>query len=222
MMYENKKNFLVAKVISTDEVRGTVKMEYVETGKTFDISSSTLKRWWKKVEEQETTMEENKLVPMPGTEDPDWGKKHYAPEEVAGDGTPLAEVGKEIAQQAKEKAKAARKPKKEKKSCVNPEVPDILDFIKTEADKIGATGRTREKQASAILYSKDGGKVLFSVRFSKKRVELRCKSKDLPAEFVDKFTDVNHCFNKRVVVTSLADSEEMIKKVIANYKKEEK
>lgn len=54
----------------------------------------------------------NKLVPMPGTTDPDWGKKHYSNDDIAGDGTPLAEVGKEIAAQAKEKANQVIKPKR--------------------------------------------------------------------------------------------------------------
>lgn len=66
-------------------------------------------------EEAETVkIEEPKLVPMPGTEDPEWGKKHWAADDVAGDGTPLAEVGKEIAAQAKEKATSAQKPKRER------------------------------------------------------------------------------------------------------------
>lgn len=60
----------------------------------------------------------NKLVPMPGTTDPDWGKKHYAPEDVAGDGTPLAEVGKEIEEQAKQKAAEVKKPERKRGALI--------------------------------------------------------------------------------------------------------
>lgn len=62
--------------------------------------------------------EESKLVPMPGTTDPDWGKKHYVSEDVASDGTPLAEVGKEIAEQAKQKAAEVKKPERKRGALI--------------------------------------------------------------------------------------------------------
>lgn len=111
-LYENKQNFRRAFVISHDDKRKTSQLEDAATGRTFDLSDSTLKRWWKVIDEE---VQEAELVPMPGTEDPNWGKEHWAADDVAGDGTPLAEVGKEIAAQAAEKAKQAAKPKAPKK-----------------------------------------------------------------------------------------------------------
>lgn len=114
-LYENKQNFRRAFVISHDDKRKTSQLEDAETGRTFDLSDSTLKRWWKVIDEEAPEVQEAELVPMPGAEDPNWGKEHWAADDVAGDGTPLAEVGKEIAAQAAEKAKQAAKPKVPKK-----------------------------------------------------------------------------------------------------------
>lgn len=107
MKYENKKNGMVATFISEDEVRGTTKLEY-EDGKSFDVSNSTLKRWWKKIEDEQ---------------------------EVAGDGTPLEEVGKEIAQQAKEKAEQASKKKELDKKAIKEAVAQKKAEKKPKKDK---------------------------------------------------------------------------------------
>ena len=117
-LYENKQNFKRAFVISHDDKRKTSQLEDADNGRTFDLSDSTLKRWWKVVDEEVIeNVEEPKLVPMPGTEALNWGEEHWAADDVAGDGTPLAEVGKEIAVQAAEKAKQVAKPKAPKKSA---------------------------------------------------------------------------------------------------------
>ncbi len=83
-----------------------------------------------KEEAEAVKIEEPKLVPMPGTEDPDWGKKHFASDEIASDGTPLAEVGKEIAEQAKEKAAAVNKPKRGAKIEYNGKSQNICAWAK--------------------------------------------------------------------------------------------
>lgn len=55
MMYVSKKNEEVrAKVIQEEEKYGTVLLEYVsgeKVGKNFSITTSTLKRWWRKADE---------------------------------------------------------------------------------------------------------------------------------------------------------------------------
>lgn len=129
--FQNKKNGKVAFQISHDDKFKTSILQY-EDDSTVSVTDSTLKRWWKKIEEEAPS--EVKLVPMPGTEDPDWGKKHFVEqdEDTAGDGTPLAEVGKEIAMQAKEKAKAATSKKEaapRKKKEMAPFVQEAMDYI---------------------------------------------------------------------------------------------
>ena len=100
MKYQSKRNGQVAELVSEDKKYNTVMLEYPD-GKTVSVTTSTLKRWWKKLDE-DTNVSENHLVQMPGTEDPDWGKKHYAPEDVAGDGTPYTQVMQEIIEDHKQ------------------------------------------------------------------------------------------------------------------------
>ena len=57
MIYKSKKDKnILAKVVEQDEERKTVILEYItgeQSGKTFNITTSTLKRWWSKVNESE-------------------------------------------------------------------------------------------------------------------------------------------------------------------------
>ena len=127
-MFKNA-NGEVVTVVEVDETRKTCMIEF-EDGRTRSLTFSTLKdkrRWTKlsdddqyvaeimkqkedlgiecpSIESVEIVSEDSKLVPMPGAE-----KLAELKDEYAGDGTPLAEVGKEIAEQAKQKAKKASK-----------------------------------------------------------------------------------------------------------------
>jgi len=51
MKYVNSKNGMVATLVEADDKTKTVMLEY-EDGKTTNISTSTLKRWWKLVKEE--------------------------------------------------------------------------------------------------------------------------------------------------------------------------
>ena len=92
-MYKNTQNGKIAVSAELNEKTKTYLITF-EDGKNTSISASTFKRWYRKIDD---------------------GKA----EETAGDGTPLAEVGKEIAEQAKQKAKTV-KPKKVKESSGMP------------------------------------------------------------------------------------------------------
>ena len=102
-------------------------------------------------------------------------------EEVAGDGSPLAEVGKEIARQAKEKAKKSIK--KEKKNPVNSTeknrfVSDFLKYLK-----------------SKNLEVKEWEKIpnLYAVKFGKKTIcELYMGKKSYRLNFKANGVEVNH------------------------------
>lgn len=116
MKYQNIKNQKVATVISQNDKTKVVTLEY-EDGKTTDITSSTLKRWWKLIEN----------------------------DEVAGDGTPLAEVGKEIAEQAKKKASEV----KEKVQSKKQEEDSIVDNKKELAKKAMKEAVEKQKREKA-------------------------------------------------------------------------
>lgn len=99
--FENRKNKKAAFVVRHDEKAKTVILQYEEDGKTVGpMTYSTLSKSWKKlVAEPEEVVEE---------------VKEESTEEVAGDGTPYAEVMGEIVVGAEEKAKEKKKEKKEK------------------------------------------------------------------------------------------------------------
>lgn len=54
------------------------------------VTESTFKRWYTIVPQDK---EENPMVPMPGTESPDWGEKHWGSESTPNDKPPSGESG---------------------------------------------------------------------------------------------------------------------------------
>ena len=54
------------------------------------VTESTFKRWYTLVPQDK---EENPMVPMPGTETPDWGEKHWGSEAAPKDKLPSGESG---------------------------------------------------------------------------------------------------------------------------------
>lgn len=106
-MFKNV-NGEVATVVEVDETRKTCMIEFTD-GRTKSLTFSTLKdkrRWTKISDDDQYVAEIMQQKKDLGIECPE-----INPEEVnvCGDGTPLAEVGKEIAEQAKQKAKKASK-----------------------------------------------------------------------------------------------------------------
>lgn len=105
-----------------------------EDGTERPYSGSTFKRWWKKVEDDDEYVAEiNRQRKELGIECPkiDPDKVEIISEDVAGDGTPLADVGKEIAEQAKQKAEEVKKSKKQESTLSFEERQKlVLDQVK--------------------------------------------------------------------------------------------
>ena len=184
--YENKKNGNIATLIAEIENCKTVTLEY-EDGKTTVVTTSTLKRWWKEVE--------NELVPMPGTEDPDLGNVE---QEKAGDSTPYKQIMQEIIKDEDQYVKEVMKQKKE----LGIEVPTI-DPAKVEI--VSTTGSWSKEQREAIykdlldiivscegisykLYDrmpnfilvKKGKKSIFELRVGRHDITVHCRPTDVP------------------------------------------
>lgn len=128
--YENKRNGNIATLIAENEKCKTATLEY-EDGKTTVVTTSTLKRWWKEVE--------NELVPMPDTEDLDCGN---VKKEKVGDDTPYKQVMQEIIQDEDQYVKEVMKQKKE----LGIEVPPIDP---TKVEIVSITGSLSKKQKEA-------------------------------------------------------------------------
>jgi len=110
MKYQNRKNGVICELVRENKKFKTVTLRD-EAGRERDYSSASLTKSWKRLDEEVPTEEkenkkENKLVPMPGAD-----KLAELKEEYCADGTSYAEIGKEIAEQAKQKAKAVKKEK---------------------------------------------------------------------------------------------------------------
>ena len=106
-------------------------------------------------------------------------------DETAGDGTPLKEVGKEIAAQAKKKAEAAKKEsskaktsstpakKERKKAEVNPDVEKILGYIEVFSKKHGGEILTHVGGSNGCF--KVNGRRFVKYRLTNKMVKLYFK-----------------------------------------------
>lgn len=158
MKYENKKNNRVAMVVETDDKAKTTMLQYEDDNTTTVVSNSTLKRWWKALKDDEvveplidldnpiTKQEAEEKGMLAGDEAVE--QAVVDPDDVAGDGTPLAEVGKEIAEQAKEKALAKPKKKKEKA-----DVSKSFDSVKVFLEKAGYYVKQYDKEPKIIPVS---------------------------------------------------------------------
>lgn len=170
MKYENTRNHKVGTLVEQNDKTKTVILEF-EDGTSTAVTFSTLKRWWKKLEDAEVPKQEEtkeEIVQEEAKEMsqeainavPDALKKFIPGQEdadIAGDGTPLAEVGKEIAEQAKEKSKKSKKEKKLKKEKA-PKIDLIAmqDKVRKICADIGYTIKTYDKQPRFIvIYDND-------------------------------------------------------------------
>lgn len=228
MKYQNKRNGKVASLISEDSKFKTVLLEY-EDGSTVSVSQSTLKRWWKQLSAEATNpedipndqyvaevMEQKKEL---GIECPPITEVEIVSEEKAGDGTLLTEVDKEIAKQAKEKAKAAKvkKASKEHKSAVD--VTPIRDYVLDKVKELGGTVFVPANGMNLWSFKVDN-KGFARFAFSKNRVTIHCRSKAVnlePDKVVNHMYDYEYHFtelNKKKIDQLLVDS--------INYQKNKK
>lgn len=153
MKYRHTKDNRVMEVIKEDTDRKTYLIKF-EDGTSTTIAHSTFKRWWKPIEEEKV---EQHLVPMPGAEKLAEFKKEYShDEDNAGDDTPLAEVGKEIVEQAKEKASKAKKAKVELVAISEDDVAATIikeaSLHVTSKSKHDLVLKNDDKQMLAVVY----------------------------------------------------------------------
>lgn len=261
MKYTNKKTGVIAELVRENEKFKTVDL-LKEDGTSTTISISTLKRWWKAIPEEETTKQESvKYVEASQAITEELNKNNskslkqmvdeQADEELCGDGTPLAQVGKEIAKQAKDKTKKANKPansknkpsKKDsttntttkKKKAVkkgNNKVVDsdsIVSYVGEVLNAKGGTYSTRQGDGTKVIRCNipEVKSCVAQFTFRKSTVCLSTKSKFLSDNMKGKFRKVNLAFDCRYSFSELNDDtkqfiDELINDILENSKKEEK
>lgn len=197
MKYVNKRNGKVASQAQFNEKTKTWIMDY-EDGTNTTVSSSTLKRWWKPVEEEvveplidldnPVTEEEAQELGMVGGDEA--VELAVVDADVAGDGTPLAEVGKEIFEQAKkkaEKAKAERQAKEKKKSAKAEKisVPELIAKVRPVVESNGFRFKLYENAPRLLPLYKDidNGKAMCTLYIAQKKCVLNLKENDIPEGF---------------------------------------
>ena len=160
MNYINKKNFRIATVISEDTKCKTVMLQFADDGSVVPITTATLKRWWKPVEENTEVKEsEETLVPMPGIEKLAELKKEVSKDkddDTCADGRKYAEIGKEIAEQAKQKAEEAKTANKKNTAKANKPATDSPIAIATAfCSKLGKKYRVTTAKNNVGIYVDD-------------------------------------------------------------------
>ena len=234
MKYINKRN---GKVATKDEASyndktKTVIMVY-EDGSNVTVGESTLKRWWKKYHEDEVveplidldnpvTEEEAQELGMIGGDEA--VELAVVDPDVAGDGTPLAEVGKEIAEQAKkkaDKAKKERKVKEKKQKAEKVPVADLVDKVRPAIEKAGYRFKLYDKSPRFLpLYvDPDGGKAVCTVYLAQKKIALKLKENDVPEGYTP-----DRVRNRRfaAVFEMEYDKLDRLESILKAIKKEEK
>lgn len=189
--YENKKNFKVAKVVSVDERAKTFMLEY-DDGTTTVASSSTFKRWWKKIEVEDEQLVAEEVATIKKTED------------VEAPVISNAIVADFEKSEAEEAAKVA--------SASTP-----LDYFDALAQGIGMPYYTLAAYPMERYYKYDGGKVKAKINFCKNGdFTLWLKSKDLGESVDNKLASKLDAIerwncNRRLVVKVKGDMDEFKK-----------
>lgn len=234
MMYFNKRNGKVAKLVSHDDKFKTSILEF-EDGSTVNITDATIKRWYK-VMEEEVTEEPvvHKLVQMPGTEG-DWGKEHWGAEESVQelaiecpdiDNEELDEikqavdsfkVSDEKASKKKGKKDSVKKGSTRKKKEMESYVQDGIDFIcgiiEGYGDEIFIPAGNIKMKAFKV-----GGHMYCKFTYSCSVLNVAVQSKAMPSDIKNPDKIANHLFNSVYTFDSKlsGDDKKLIKKLLTN------
>ena len=199
MKYENKKNFRVAMVVETDDKAKTTMLQYEDDNTTTVVSNSTLKRWWKLLKDDEPTItEQEEEVNTQETTEP----AVDTDEEMAGDGTPLAKVGKEIAEQAKEKSKKERTKKERRAKTPQFDSGDMKKYLEEYMESKGCTIVIRHKkdgsEMNKVVFKIDGHMVA-TLTFSRSNISVNVRPdvfETEPTKKVDSLFGARYVFNE--------------------------
>lgn len=178
-------------------------------------------------EEDDLDVEEEEAAEIDLTDDAEEDDEDAAEIDLAGDGTPLKEVGKQIAAQAKQKAAEARKSatkkpaaKKEKKET-KPQFDsaDLQAFIVEVAKKSGCEVSQRMKnngtEEMPFKCFKLNGHNIIDLHYSRSRIYLDTREGDLQKHTPDQ--SVKSFFTARFIFTAdTAEARKVIKDIFTD------
>lgn len=190
MKYVNKRNGKVVELIEHNEKYKTVMLQE-EGQKPFTVTTSTFKRWYKK-------LEEGQEVPEPLTDEQVEAQLLEQAQAVV-EAEPLTSALVCAVETVPEVT-----PKKEKKTRAKKQLvdfTDLLQYIDEAAAEHGMVPYVREKQPYLRNYRINGeGPVVFLV-YIRSRAIIQCKTKLLPETVYEQMKKVNHCFDRQYDIT---------------------
>lgn len=201
MMYKNKRTGKIAKVIEEpNDKYKTIMLQEVDSDKSFVITTSTLKRWYVQVDDEDSSVVSvSDIVNEEDVVSAEANEHMCEPDEVLTTTVKTSETAVSV-------------------GAV--EFAEVLDYIDRCAADRGMTYYIREKQLNVRNYKlPDVKNVVFAVVSKKHSVELHCKTKLLPEELYSKMEPVKHCFNCKYVITELTThAEQFVMDIINNIK----
>lgn len=199
MMYQNKRNNRIAVVIEENQKFNTILLQFTDDNSTTSITTSTLKRWWRKIEAPEAV--------EPVIEE----------DEVAGDGTSYKEVMQEIIQDeevanSKEKSKGKAKADKKERRRREPEayaveaVEYVYNVVKSFGDEIFVPAKDIKMRSFKV-----GGHIYCKFNYSNTSITVAVRGVSIPENFTAPKKTVNHLFDSLYQFTSaLTDTDRQL------------
>lgn len=200
MKYENKRNGQIFEVVGeVDKKYNTVFLRNVETGKEQTVSTATIKRWYKVLEEQEPETAEQEPAEVVLTE----------VETVEPEQEPAADT--EPAEQEQEPAKKNRK-KREKKE-MTADATALHQYAMKTCEEVGGT--VWEPATNIKFRSfKVGGKMFVKYSWTSKSIVLQVRAIALGLD--EPKHPAKHTYNDKYVFTENTEQvREEIKNIIA-------
>ena len=183
----------IATVVRYDDTAKSCVLQFDDGNGAVPLSTSTLKRWWKKVEVEEST-ESVSNVDTPVIEQEN---KVVDPDNTASDGTSYSEVLAEIIHDEKVQIEQVKKQRKASASAVDRDSvkSDILHVL----DDNGLGYLTYEKFPGVVVV-KQGKKSIFELRITRKGITFNCRVDDVPKGI--KYATVKNYYMPATIKTS--------------------
>ena len=206
MKYMNKRNGKVFELVSLDEKYKTVMLQEEGQDKQTACTTSTFKRWYKK-------LEEGQEMPEPMTDEQVEAQLVEQAQAIV-DKEMSYTVPMCVVQDVPE-VKTEKKEKKTRAKKQPVDFTDLLQYIDEAAAEHGMVPYVREKQPYLRNYRINGeGPVVFLV-YTRSRAVIQCKTKLLPETVYEQMKKVNHCFDRQYDITENRQFAEMVISSIA-------